>query len=392
MMIDWVSVLIPLGHTHQINGGNVVSVDPDGNIDWQVERRLSVENSYGSNIQIRSEHYEGFCSHIRLDGNPVKWLQGHNVWGTTDLSGLIVACLSRVLLEVAPVILFDLMQSTAFGLGGHPRAGVVYGAAARMTAADFQAIGNAIYPYVFCSKLTRIDITGMYDLGNSQRVLTWLRAAADSANMSHRGRGQFSGDTLYWGKKSRRWALKMYPKGAELKAHKPKKCIQDHPEYLSGVTNFADRALRVELVLRGMELKDKGLSSVQDWREGVIETMYSSYLSGLEFSQNMKVTEIPPDFEKLSARLRGPVQLWYSGHDLRTMYPRATWYRYRNEILKQISLDVALPPPVQNDKPSNVVPLFTILHAKPMSVPDWAKGTALYFEPPIYRHKFLSVV
>ena len=388
-MIDWVSVLIPLAHSKQINGGNVVSVDPDGNIDWQVEKRLSVEGSYGASIQIRSEHYEGFCSHIRLDGNPVKWLQGHNVWGTTDLSGLVTACLSGVLALVAPEIACGVMIA---GELASRRFAAVEPAEWLRTASGLQAIGNAVSPYVNCSKLTRIDVTGMYDLGNPQRVLTWLRAAADSANMSHRGRGQFSGDTLYWGKKSRRWALKMYPKGAELKAHKPKKGISDHPEYLSGVTDFADRALRVELVIRGMELKDKGLSSVQDWREGVIETVYSGYLEGLEFSQNMKVTEIPPDFEKLPARLRGPVQLWYSGHDLRTMYPRRTWYRYRNEILEAISLDVALPPPVQNDKPSNVVPLFMILHAKPMSVPDWAKGTSLYFEPPVYRHKLLSVV
>jgi hypothetical protein len=389
MMIDWVSVLIPLAHSKQINGGNVVSVDPDGNIDWQVEKRLSVEGSYGASIQIRSEHYEGFCSHIRLDGNPVKWLQGHNVWGTTDLSGLVTACLSGVLALVAPEIACGVMIA---GELASRRFAAVEPAEWLRTASGLQAIGNAVSPYVNCSKLTRIDITGMYDLGNPQRVLTWLRAAADSANMSHRGRGQFSGDTLYWGKKSRRWALKMYPKGAELKAHKPKKGITEHPHYLSGVTDFADKALRVELTLRGMELKDKRLSGVQDWREGVIETAYSSYLEGLEFSQNMKVTEIPPDLEKLEARHRAVVLAWHAGHDLRVMYPRATWYRYRTEIMKSISLDIALPPPNVLPERSNVIPLFTILHAKPMSVPDWAKGTSLYFEPPVYRHKLLSVV
>ena len=388
-MIDWVSVIIPLSHSKQINGGNVVSVDPDGNIDWQVEKRLLVEGSYGANIQVRSEHYEGFCSHIRLDGNPVKWLQGHNVWGTTDLSGVITACLSRVLILVAPEISENVMIASELAAR---RCAAVEPAEWLRTASGVQAFGNAIFPYVYCSRLTRIDITGMYDLGNSQRVLTWLRAAADSANMSHRGRGQFSGDTLYWGKKSRRWALKMYPKGAELKAHKPKKGITEHPHYLSGVTDFADKALRVELTLRGMELKDKRLSGVQDWREGVIETVYSSYLEGLEFSQNMKVTEIPPDFEKLPARLRGPVQLWHSGHDLRTMYSRATWYRYRTDIMKAITLDISLPPPNKLPDSSNVVPLFTILHAKPMSVPEWAKGTNLYFEPPVYRHKLLAIV
>lgn len=388
MMIDWVSVLIPLGHSKLINGGNVVSIDPDGNTEWTVERRLSVEGSYGSSIQLRSEHRAGWCSHLRLDGNPVKWLQGHNVWGTDDLSGLITACLSRVLLLVAPELVTDFslsVDATAQRCRG------VEPAEWRDTASGLHDLGNALLPYVVCSEITRIDITGMYDLGNSQRVLTWLRAASDSANMSHRGKGQFSGDTLYWGKKSRRWALKMYPKGAELKAHKPKKGVSDHPNYLEGVTNFADRALRVELTLRGMELKDKRLSGVQDWREGVLETVYSSYLEGLEFSQNMKVTETPLDYEKLPARLRACALAWSEGHDLRTMYPRATWYRYRNEIMSIIGLDISLPPPRQRPEKSNVIPLFTILEAKPMGVPDWAKGTDLYFEPPVYRNRLFAV-
>jgi len=30
---------------------------------------------------------------------------------------------------------------------------------------------------------------------------------------------------------------------------------------------------------------------------------------------------------------------------------------------------------------SNVVPLFKVLEAVPVGVPDWAEGTPLYFEP-----------
>ena len=50
MMIDWVSVLIPLAHSKQINGGNVVSVDPDGNIDWQVETLKDMHSEMLSNM------------------------------------------------------------------------------------------------------------------------------------------------------------------------------------------------------------------------------------------------------------------------------------------------------------------------------------------------------
>lgn len=390
MMIDWVSALVPLGHDTPINGGNVVSFDSDGNIEWSTEKRFSVEGSYGSTIQIRSDHTEGYCSGIRFDGNPVKWFQGHNVWGSDDLLGLLAACLSQVLLRVAPSVLQSFHGNTSEDVAR--RCCAVEPAKWRNNASELHGLTTEILPYIWCARLTRVDLTVMYDLGNQQRVLTWLRSAQESANMSHRGRGQFRGDTLYWGQNSRRWSLKFYPKGLELKAHKPKKGVVDHPNYLEGVTSFADRALRSEVTIRGLELIRLGLSSVQDWREGVAEKVYSGYLQGLEFSQNMKVTDTPPDLEKLPARLIGPVQLWHSGHDLRTMYPRATWYRYRKEILALSGLDVALPPPIPSpDKPSNVVPLITYLHAKPMQVPDWAKGTDLFFEPPVYRHRLFAV-
>lgn len=357
IMIDWVSILVPLPHSSPLNGGNVISIDPDGIEQWRVEKRMQVEGSHSATVQVRSEHKDGYCSHIRVDGNLVKYMQGHNVWGTSDLHGLVTSALQRILSQIAPDI--------------------------RLQTLPFR---------VLTSRLTRLDITAMYDLGNSQRVLAWIRAAADSASMQYRGKGQFSGDTLYWGKNSRRWALKMYPKGEELKAHKPKKGIADHPQDLQSVTNFAERALRVELVLRGMELDRLGLTEVQHWDDCELERVYSSYLSGLEFSQNMKASVVIKDIEKLPPRLRACALAWSEGHDLRELYPRRTWYRYRSEIMEVIGLDISLPPPKSRPEASNVIPLFTILEAKPMSIPDWAHGTPLYFEPPVYPRTLYAVV
>lgn len=359
MMIDWVQVSIPYWHTTPINGGHVVSIKPGGEIDWQVEKRLQVRGSHDSSIQIRSEHKDHSCSHIRLDGNPVKFLQGHNVWGSCDLVGLIVCCLYDILPKVLP--------------------------------ADEIRPFDYLWITTLCGKLTRLDLTNMYDLGNSQRALSWLRAASDSANLKHRGKGQFSGDTLYWGKGSRRWTLKMYCKGLELLAHKPRQFSPDHPQYLESVTDFANKALRVELVLRGMELTKLGLSSVQDWNEPQFDDVYTSYLSGLEFSQNMKIVSEIKNLEKLPSRLRSVALLWSEGHDLREFYSRAQWYRHKKDIMECIGLDISLPPPIQCPNSSNVIPLFVILEAKPMEVPEWAQGTPLYFEPPA-RPKLLRAV
>lgn len=381
MMIDWVSCYLPILHAKPISDGMIVSITSDGKLDyfthddvsvvmldpncieWRTEKRLSVRGSHESNIVIRSDHSRGRCSGIRLDGNPVKFLQGHNVWGSCDLEGLIASVLARVLPQVAPELNIKPELYRVYASLGH---------------------------------LTRIDLNEMWSLGNSNRVQTWLRAAADASILKHRGRGQFSGDTLYWGKSkegkmSRRWFLKAYSKGLELRAHRFKNSQVDNPNFLKSVTDFADGLLRIELQLRGLELEKLGLSTVSDWQDDTFQTVYTSYLSRLEFSENMIVVNTPPDFEKLPPRLRVPVQLWYSGQDLKTLYSRATWYRYRSEILKAMSLDIALSPPSKGEEATNVVRLVTVLEAKPAVIPNWAYGTPLYFEPPA-RSKLFRVV
>lgn len=347
MMIDWISCLIPYAHREPINDGNVTSVNPDGVVEWSTEKRLSVQGSYSSTIQIRSEHKDFPCSHIYLTGNPVKFLQGHNVWGSSDLLGLITATLERTLQAVKPELLTpDLPE------------------------------------FVNLATISRVDLTSMYDLGNDKRVNAWLTSAEQSANLKHRGRGHFSGNTLYFGKKSKRWSLKLYHKGSELKAHKVKGY---NPTQLEFVTNYADRALRSEVVIRGLELDKTGFRSVSDWDEFTAETLYTSYVSRLEFSENMKTITDDSELENLPPRLTAPFQLWREGFDLKTMYSRATWYRYRKEILEAIKVDISLQSPKNRPEASNVVPLIQILEAKPMSIPDWAHGTELYFEPNHYR-------
>lgn len=352
IMCDWLDVLVYWPHKKPLNSGNVLSIADDGEVEWSVDKRLKIEGSYASSVQLKSIHKHSRCSHLLISGNLVKWFQGHNVWGTSDLKGLLLSFLFKVL----PTVTDDDISSLPL--------------------------------LINVAEVKRIDLTAMFDLGCQSDVLSWLRAAGDSATVSHRGRGQFTGDTLYFGKHSRRWSLKFYAKGLELKKHK----IKGHsPCELKSVTDFANRALRAECVIRSMQLKKMGLSEVQHWEEGTIEEVYTSYLSKIEFSGNVTYTFENPDFEKLPARLKGPVHLWREGHDLRSVYPRATWYRYRRDILNLINLDISLPPPSEK-KNNNVVPLLRVLEAKPMNVPEWAHGTSLYFEPSHFPSGHLKII
>ena len=75
----------------------------------------------------------------------------------------------------------------------------------------------------------------------------------------------------------------------------------------------------------------------------------------------------------LPPRLIGAVKCWESGQDLRTVYPRATYYRYRRELIA-FGIDVSVPPKTS----TNVVPLISYLTAEHQAEPpSWAIGTPL---------------
>lgn len=351
-MIDWLTFVAPLRHSAPINAGHVVSIDPSGAIEWQSSKWSRLEGSHASNLSVRTAACESAdpCAFVWIDGNPVKWFQGHNLWGTDDVPSLAVATLFRV--------------CEILGISPHPD-----------DVAQWRA--GAL-------RLTRVDVTDSYHLRNRAEVLTWLRAAELAAHLPHRGRGQLTkGSTLYFGKHSRRWSLKLYAKGQEIEA---KGHGQGPILDLPSARQWADRTLRAELTLRSLELKRLGLAHVSEWHafEGVDSSVTARLLRPRLGSLTMTTTaRLPADvIESLRPALRVAVQAWEGGSDLRATLPHRTFYKYRKELLPH-GIDIAIVNPSDN---ANVVPLVRILEAVPAQVPDWAIGTPLFFEPtPIRR-------
>ena len=199
-MIDWVSAILPCKHDpSKLISGIVMSFDAQGENEWTVNKTLTVEGSYSSKIQIKS-HTE---NQIYISGNPTKFLQGHNLFGTNDLVGLMVKFFD------------ELLKHEQLGLCPDPF--------------EYANIKDGHY------ELTRVDVNETWHLNNQKDVLSWIRAVGETAYLKHRGAGQFSGDTAYFGKNSRRWALKCYSKGLEIlaKGHKlpPELSIPEMIEY-----------------------------------------------------------------------------------------------------------------------------------------------------------------
>lgn len=333
-MIDWLTFRASWSHRRQVFGGRVLSLDADGSIEWQTLRGLPVVGSHSSTVHARSAG-DGV---IEISGNPAKFMQGHNVFGSDDVQGY---CLR-------------LYEAVCAAIGVSPKPD------------DLRAVSAG------ACLLTRVDLTYSWDLGTLPRCLNAIRSMSNTGYLAHRGRGSLTKEgTLYFGKHSRRWALKFYAKGQELRAHRLPAALCDRDR----LEEHAQGLLRVELVLRSMELKERHLQFACAWRGDPAE-IHSRYLSRLTLSE---VSMLDADvIEGLPPRLQAIYQAWRDGHDVRAMFKSVrTFYRYRAKLLP-LGVDLAVKQPREE---SNVVPLRVVLHARPVGVPDWARGTPLYVEP-----------
>ena len=91
-MHDWVTMKISCDHVGIISNGSVVKISKDNEIEWTALSWLPVAGSHDSNIVIRSIS----DSQLEISGNPAKWLQGHNLFGTNDLKALCWAFFSKL--------------------------------------------------------------------------------------------------------------------------------------------------------------------------------------------------------------------------------------------------------------------------------------------------------
>jgi II/X family phage/plasmid replication protein len=346
-MIDWVAARIPCVHRLPITGGKVLSIDEGGAVEWQTDKFFDSQGSYSTSVKLRSDPASPPGTVLQITGNPVKRFQGHNLWGTSDLVALV----------------YQLMRSLAsipeLHLSPSPE--------------DVEAWRTGDYD------LTRVDVTESFRLPTEADVLAWIRAAQHGATLPYRGRGEMTkGNTLYFGKNSRRWALKLYGKHSEAtqKNGKTQPALRGMPE----AVEWTKGILRAELVLRSMELKRRSIATASAWStsEGVIfnpqdllrDALGSMHMTTMNALPLSTLAELPP-------RLRVVVQAWEAGSDLRQALPHRTFYRYRSQLLP-FGIDIHTVVPKEH---SNVVPLMRVLEAVPAAIPAWAYGTPAYFEP-----------
>lgn len=329
-MIDWATVEIPLVHS-PLNGGVVQSITSDGEIEWATPKRVSARGSYEKTISVKSTGGtgEGMATHLWISGNPSKFLQGHNVFGSDDLISLIYDTF--------------IIIKKQFHL--------------EPTVQEMALIKKGAYD------LKTVDINYSYSLPTQSDVKAYIRALEFKAKTRH-GRPSTKGGTLYFGQKSSRWAIKFYSKADEILKADRKLPIEIQSK---GIEDWVQNKLRIELRLLSKELRKLDVVQAKDLTITMATKLFNQYVRKIDMTQQITLSD--ETIASLPNKLRSTYTLWKEGHDLIDMMSPATFRRHRSE-LKSYGINIDLHP--QSTNQSNVVPLIRVLEAEPENIPDWA--------------------
>lgn len=340
-MIDWVTAVIPVRH-EVIHGGISFKTCREGAVISERLEKLTARGSYDASIQIRTNriHADGQGCEIYLDGNPSKFLQGHNVIGSDDVCYLVAESVKRI---------FDSENTPLDDF-------------------SYRAMLNGGFI------LKRVDINYSYELPSFSDVMAWISAASVQSRLPFRGKPRFFDSSIYWGLGSSTWHIKAYSKFNEI-INGRKKSQKLPPELAnSPLLPFAENKLRIELQLR----KELGRIALKKFNKDefyaynctneFINEIFNDYVGRIEMNGNITFTD--KDLNKLPPRLRMTVVGWRAGYDMKSELPRNTFYRHRKEIMRLADIDISLPCVGAKAPTNNVVPFVRPLLAKPAEIPE----------------------
>ena len=221
-MIDWVTGKFWITHNPDVlrSGQSIRTKIVDGVelIEYDIANRLSVKGSHDASITIRS-HTDGM---VEISGNPAKFLQGHNVFGTNDLKYLVAKMIDKL-------CMMDKLEL-------------------KPTDVEYENIQQGIY------HLSRVDVNEHFAFPSAQVARAWLRAAGNSANMKFRGAGLFKEGTLYF--EGKRYIPKIYFKYDEINSKDKSHRLPDELLQIPELIEYAEKSLRFEIKILSTQLKD----------------------------------------------------------------------------------------------------------------------------------------
>lgn len=296
-MVDWLTIQTPRIAEFDLPVGQLVKIEPTGEMLTLCDLGHKVP-SFDTSCRVRP-----VGAMIEISGNPSKWLQGHNLFGSDDVKRTTIKFMTEI----------------------------------------EQKLGKRIFPEnpLVYAQLHEIHLAQMVDLESEKNKSDFLMQLGNVAKTRHKKQFQYSGQTVYFGKgiekgskNSRLYFWRIYDKYKEIQAHK-QKYLLDNWEIRNHV--------RAEVVLKRMWLMANNMEYVKTWNPSLVEKIYMEMLGKINVAEgNLMETLIPPPGMTTDDK-----KIWYpwvAGEDIRVLFPRRTFYNHRKRLMERYNVDINLPP------------------------------------------------
>ena len=335
---DWLSIYQRHGGgLPKIANGAVMRIDADGEVESLTLKKLSIEGSHETSVFVRCDGET-----VWFDGNVSRWGRPDNVFGYSFAKCLLIINNLLASLGLPP---FTEGERYVSNFKGEPRT----------------CWTGAI--------VTRVDVTRNFSTGSKEDAYHFMRYLQGQQASRLKTGTYGEGETVDWGRGSRRLYFKAYLKGPELRRHATRAANAADSfvkppvdPYVMQLADWCDSVglVRVEMTFKATKLHDMGCHYLGGFDMKQLE---------IEFEERCEVltraTAQVEELTQLPKALLSTYRMWQAGDDLTVKLSRATFYRHRRELLAY-GVDIAIK--------SNVVPLKTrtrVIQLGPVSMPDF---------------------
>lgn len=312
-----------------VDSGVVMCADSDGELVWKTVRGVQHQGSFETSLQLRCDGHR-----VTFSGNVSRFGRPDNLFGFGFFE-----CLQRINAVLAEYGLPAFTGGTRREL--LKRGGVV-------------GVWSG-------ARVSRIDVTANYLAGSEANAHAVLQYLGSQHAGRKSGQVQGSGETVDFGRGSRRQYWKAYIKGLELVKHAKKRGAEVDPQVLEYCQS--NGLVRFEGTIKSNALSDLGCAFLGDyesgWAMGQLIQLFKEHSEVLNRCE--KSTD---DLDELPRHLRATARDYLAGMDCTVSMSRPTFYRHRRELLA-FGLDIS----VRNVRPFQ--PRVQVVELVRAQVPNW---------------------
>lgn len=315
---------------------------PGKTVERRNRKELKGDNLLAT-VNVRSHGITGgVASEIEFDCCPVKVPQGHNIFGSSNLHGLVYETLLMVIEHED----LDVEDS------------------------EFQPWRDGDVT------ITEIHITGNFYA--EERLIPMLIQAIDEHVHSGKWRPYVTSITLgsEGDRRSKHYALLVYGKLLQVE----KQLSKFPPKIADRLREAARDTLRVEakLYFNGLEGRDRQL--LANWQDGDLDKFFWEVVGKFKLPRAIQPLLTADEERKLTEKERMVYLLWLHGHEPEQFFKsRTTVNNYRNQILDKVGTDIQSRRRPERSPEVTFKEILVPGNLKP--VPAWAYDTRYYCEP-----------